>query len=106
MNKNKVDTLEKLYNYENGKTVDYGDMPDELKDWRNCLYDYEKGVDTYFDCQLEKFSEQLDENEFNLIWDNDKSEYKFDALETMLEKYYPGIVNYLLNNKVTIIRFY
>jgi hypothetical protein len=104
--KEKVDTLEKLVNCHSGKTIDYGDMPDNLRDWRDCLYDYEKGVSTSLDAQLENFSEELDEEEFEQIWDTEKKTYKYDELEKVLEDHYPGIVKYLVDNKITEIRFY
>lgn len=98
-------TLEELMNYSKGDTIEWSSFPSDLDRWRNYMYDYEKGLETSLGETVNMFCEDLDEDELKEVWDKENNAYIFDKLEEKMNEYCPGIVKFLIDNKVSEIIF-
>lgn len=97
-------TLEELINYPKRETIDWCNFDSELDFWRHCLYTYEKGLSTSLEDSINMFCEEyLDEDEYKEVWDEENDQYIFNKLEEKMNKYCPGIVDFLIGNKVSEI---
>lgn len=108
--------LKELVLYDKGETIDFTDVPSELKTWtNNCIYDYEKGLTTSLVDSLNLFIEgdfdYLDEEDAYVELETlsryckPSDDYDFKTLEKHMEKFCPGIVDFLVTNKVKEIVF-
>lgn len=108
--------LKELVLYDKGQTIDITDVPYNLRMWIDtCIYNYEKGLTTSLVRQLNLFLERdpdyLDDNEEYIqlekipMFDKLSDDYDFETLEKYMEKFCPGIVDFLVTNKVKEIVF-
>lgn len=100
-------TLKELLSYNKLKTVDYGDFPNDIQeDVTHCIYTFEKGYTTSLNRVFERFCDYFLDDEDENVWDDEKKEYNYDALEKAFNKYIPGFAKFLIDNQVGAIRNY
>ena len=92
-----------LLNREKGIVIDSDEIPYDIN---KCIYTFKNGVKSDMEVLFTCFVENVcNSQEFDLCTNNNSENWNLIELEKCFNKYYPDVIDYLINNNIKEIRY-